>query len=238
MLIRNAIIGVAISFLATPTMSQSYAVSCPANTESWDGGTKCRCVPGYIENQKRCVVFNLGTARVRALELRNIEVTDKSPEEKSDCRAMSRILNEFSRAVGFNSKQLATYAGQVLSQDGVVFRIGGVGVHSIVRPASSEYRVDNFEDRGFRPEYRQPSVKPPYNNQVRHFVGYFALGIEYSDGFLAEPTYTAILAELRDEGEQADIDLGNVAAALARQAAGSPHMMENLGVSIRTQVCN
>jgi hypothetical protein len=180
-------------------------------------------VTGYIENKGSCMALGLGTAKVRALELKSIEKT-------SDCRAMAQTLNEFSRAVGFNGKELASYAGKVLT-NGVMLKKFGVS-DTLVPPASANYAVDFF-DTGFRPQYRQPE-----NNQVRHFVAYFVVGISRANGILSDPVYTAFLAELRDQGEQADIDLGNAAAALGRQAAGAPHMMENLGTSIRSQVCN
>lgn len=224
MLIRKTIIGVVISFIVIMNMSQSYAIQCPQNAEPWDGDTKCRCVTGYIENQGRCVEFNLGTANVRALEVRNMV------ENASNCRAMARILKEFSSAIGYNeSEELANYAGKIFSQDGVVFKIHRTSVYPLVLPEFSKYV--KFGDSGFRSQYKQKG-----GNQVRHFVGYFVLGISSSNGMLSEPIYTAILAELREE-VQADIDLGNVAAALGRQAAQSPHMMENIGVSIRSQVC-
>jgi len=178
---------------------------------------------GYIENKGKCVALGLGTAKVRALELKRIEKT-------SDCRAMAQTLNELSRAVGFNSEQLASYAGRVLS-NGVALRKNGL-THSLVAPAAEDFAV-NFSDTGFRPQYAQPG-----NNQVRHFTAYFVVGVYYAKSILGDPTYTAFLAELRDGGEQPDIDLGNAAAALGRQAVGAPHMMENIGTSIRSQICN
>ncbi|TAN66345.1 MAG: hypothetical protein EPN17_14115 [Methylobacter sp.] len=211
------------SISKSKSKSKSDADTCPDNAELWAGGTLCRCVSGYIENKGSCVALGLGTAKVRALELKSIE-------KASECRAMAQILNEFSRAVGFNSEQLASYAGKVLS-NGVVLQEYGIS-HTLVPPASANYAV-SFFDTGFRPQYKQPE-----NNQVRHFVAYFVVGLSYGNGILGDPTYTALLAELRDKGEQADIDLGNVAVALGRQAAGAPHMMENIGTSIRSQVCN
>jgi hypothetical protein len=169
---------------------------------------------GYLENRRRCVALNLGTAKVRALEL-------KKSEQASDCRAMSRTLNEFSRSVGFNGNNLVSYAGKILS-NGIKYKS-----YALVSPVSADYDYAvSFADVGFRSQYRDGS------NQVRHFVGYFSAGIHFD-----YPILTAILAELRDEGEPKDIALGNVAAALGRQAAGSEHMMENIGEAIRSQIC-
>lgn len=224
MLIRNAIIHVAISFLVTlAIMSPSYAVTCPANAELWAGDTLCRCMTGYIENKGGCKALDIGTAKVRALELKSIE-------NASDCRAMSRILNEFSRAVGFNSEQLASYAGKILS-NGV-----RLSFKTLVSPVSEGYNYSVvFGDTGFRPQYQQDIQHPNKGNQVRHFVAYFTVGIKYANLPLE---YASFLAELREKNEQSDIDLGIAAAALGRQAAGAPHMMENIGTSIRSQVCN
>lgn len=204
------------------TFSPAAAAVCPANAEPYANDTLCRCRSGYVENRGSCHPFDLGTAKVRALELKRIE--------GSDCKAMAQILNEYSRASGFDSKQLASMAGKVLS-NGIVLRQFGAW-YTLVPPATEDYAV-GFADSGFRPRYAQPG-----NNQVRHFVGYFVVGVFLTNGMLGGPAYTAILAELRDKGEQPDIDLGNLAAALGRQAAGSQHMLENVGASIRSQVCN
>ena len=221
MFIHNVKIGILVLFLVTLTMSRLYAEDCPnmANAEFFDGGQKCRCKIGYIENQNRCVEFNLGTAQERALEMRNAE-------RGNNCKAMSRIYKQFARAVGFNSKELATYAGKILSKDGVSFLVLSAPEYAVI-----------FGDSGFKPIYQQPTKNPPPANQVRHFTAYFVAGIFSAKGMLSEPEYAGLLAEWRDKGEQADIDLGNVAAALGRQAAGSLHMMENLDVSIQSQIC-
>lgn len=147
--------------LQQPSISKSDPDTCSDNAELWAGGTFCRWVSGYIENKGSCVALGLGTAKVRALELKSIE-------KASECRAMAQILNEFSRAVGFNSEQLASYAGKVLS-NGVVLQEYGIS-HTLVPPASANYAV-SFFDTGFRPQYKQPE-----NNQVRHFVAYFVVG--------------------------------------------------------------
>ncbi len=190
------------------------AVNCPANAEPYGAGL-CRCIGNYIENRGRCVVFDIGSAKVRALELKAIE--------RTDCAAMSQIVNEFARATNFNGEQLASYAGKVLS-NGIEFYYHGISV-TLVAPVEPHYAVP-FGDSGFRDAYRDGS------NQVRHFAGYFAAGLHYN----AE-TMTAIMAELRDRGEPPDIALGNLAAALGRQMAGVPHMMENVGQAVRSQVC-
>lgn len=219
----KTLIRAVLALLATLAVLPSHAITCPPNAESWNDDKSCRCVIGHIENKGQCRALDIGTAKVRALELKHME-------SASDCRAMSRILNELSRSAGFNAEQLASYAGKVLS-NGVAYRAYGLS-YTLVPAAAADYAVP-FLDTGFRPQFRQPE-----NNQVRHFAGYFVAGLRNGSGLLADPTLTGFMAELRDMGERADIDLGNVAAALGRQAAGSPHMMENIGTSVRSQVCN
>jgi hypothetical protein len=175
---------------------------------------QCPCNIGYIENNDRCVQFNLGTANVRALEIKNAN-------RKNNCQAMSRIYKEFSRAVGFDSKKLSYYAGKILVKGGVPYLVS----------SAPEYVV-TFNDSGFKAIYQDST------DQVRHFSSYFVAGIYFAKGMLSKPDYIALLAEWRDMYQPADIALGNAAAALARQTAGSQHMMENLDVSISTQICN
>lgn len=191
------------------------AAQCPANAELYAGGSLCRCSIGFIENRGMCRQFDIGTAKVRAVELRR--------SEASDCQAMTQIFNEFSRAAEFKVGKVVQYAGQVLS-NGIVLRRGGV--HKTLVPLVSENYAVVFKDSGFLPQYRDDS------NQVRHFVAYFAVGAKYD-----LPTATAFLAEIRDSGQQEDIDLGNIASALGRQAAGSVHSMKNLGRALNSQVC-
>ena len=205
----------AILLMVIFSFSPGAEAACPANAELYAGGSLCRCRIGFIENKGMCPRFDIGTAKVRALELRR--------SEGSDCEAMAQIFNEFSRAAGFEVGEVVQYAGQVLS-NGIVLRLHGVH-RTLVPPVSANYAVV-FGDSGFRPQYQDNS------NQVRHFTAYFAIGAKYD-----WPTVSAFLAEIRDSGEQQDIDLGNLAAALGRQAAGSQRSVENIGRAIRSQVC-
>lgn len=216
MLIRNVKICMAVLFLFTVIVSPLYAQDCSeyANSEPFNG--KCRCKIGYIENNGSCVQMNLGPAKVRALEMKNTE---------GDCIAMARIYKQFARAVGFDSKELADYVGKILSRDGILHLVSAAPAFAV-----------NFCDSGFKPQYQQ-ATGSHCANQVRHFTGYFVFGLLHAKGILSDAQLLAAIAEWRDQGEQADIDLGNVAAALGRQAAGSQHMMENIDVSIRSQIC-
>ena len=215
------ICGAIFLLLAVSFPPPSWAVgNCTTNAEIYAGGTLCRCKIGFIENRGMCPRLDLGTAKVRALELRE--------SEPSDCEAMAQILNELSRAVGFNSNTLVSYAGKVLA-NGIALRLRFVPtLHTIVPAAGQHFAVD-FGDDGFRPEYRDGS------NQVRHFIAYLSVGIAYPND---SGVRAGFLAELRDHGEAADIALGNLAAALGRQAAGSVHVMENIGRAVRSQVCS
>lgn len=217
MLIRNVKICIAVLFLVTVIVSQLYAQDCSeyANAEPFDG--QCRCKIGYIENNGRCVQMNLGPAKVRALEMKRSE---------NDCIAMARIYKQYARAVGFDSKELADYVGKILSRDGVLYLV----------PGDERFAVD-FCDTGFKPQYQQSTPGSRCFNQVRHFTGYFVFGLLHAKGIMSSTQFTAAMAVWRDSAEPADMDLGNVAAALGRQAAGSSYMMENLDVFIQNQIC-
>jgi hypothetical protein len=139
-------------------------------------------------------------ARVRAFELKRTE--------KSSCHAMAQTYNEFSWAVGFNSRLLSNYVREILGDE-----------HSI-------YYIDH-NDSGFRFIYQDGS------NQVRHFTVYFQVGVLFSSDIAAWPLTYAL-----DPLSKKDRDMAKRAAAIGEQMSGSQKQMKYIGEAIRSQVCS
>jgi hypothetical protein len=146
----------------------------------------------------------------------------------NDCEAMARLFAALGKKTDWNLNSMLRIAGRVLS-DGVRLRVGGQVVRSLVEPGPR--RLVPFCQGGFRTMYLDQD--PNSRNQVRHFIGYLALG----NSFSGDSLLSKALAEYRDGNDEADYLLGIVAANLGRRLRDNPSSVRGVDGAIRSTIC-
>lgn len=147
---------------------------------------------------------------------------DASAGNTTSCAAMVDMFSALGQKTSWDIDDIVTHTGQVLS-NGVVLRARGIQVTLV--PPGPRSGVLGFSATGFRPEY----VDAISDNQVRHFVGYFAAGVRMPSAELAP-----ILAEVRDANERGDYSLGVYASNLAARVKSNPRQLQGaLGATCR-----
>ena len=149
--------------------------------------------------------------------------SDVNENSLTDCEAMAQLYGALVKRVRANPGDIALYSGQVLAN--------GVGYRDITVVARGTNHVDYGQD-GFRPQYQDDD--PNSQNQVRHFAGYFVLGLKYP----SRAQHADIVTYIRDTGQTADIALGITAASMGQMIANDPSRIRFLEGTIRSTICH
>jgi len=173
----------------------------------------CRCNRGFFTRGQRCERAE-AAARDAARRWRE----EVRAGRATDCAALAGLIEEIGEGVYWNLDEMVRLVGGV---------VGGVRLRDVtLAPPAGETVA--FGQSGFRPGY----VDRATSDQVRHFIGYFALGAMLSGGAVAE-----IVAGWRDAREPGDYQLGIFAANLGQRMRQSPELLRGVGGAIRSSIC-
>lgn len=146
-----------------------------------------------------------------------------------DCDALAILMGALARRTGGDAHQLAKVAGRVLAKG-----VSG-GVITLVPVPEPGVYVE-FNQIGFRAFYLDTDVHS--QNQVRHFVGYFIMGMIGAEHGLTSRLLIQIIATHRDKNQPADHALGLVAANLGAELIVHPEFLfQDLERKVRDTVC-
>lgn len=146
----------------------------------------------------------------------------------SDCQALARLMGALALRDNSDTQQLAKVAGRVLSKG-----VSGGHLTLVAAPEAGVYVA--FHQSGFRAPYLDMDKNS--DNQVRHFVGYFIMGMIGAEHGLTSRLLTEIIATHRDHNQPADYKLGLVAANLGAAVAANPAFLQDLERRVRDAAC-
>lgn len=129
---------------------------------------------------------------------------------------MAQLLGALGRRVDGDVRQMRTVAGRSFAN------------------AAPEGAAE-FHQSGFRAPFVDPN--PASNNQVRHFVAYFVVGMVAANTVAGDIGVMTQLAALEEQNQLQDYALGVVAAELGIDVGRSPALLKELESRVLASTC-
>jgi len=171
-------------------------------------------------------------------DFRDYAVQLSNNHNMTDCEKLARMIFKAGQAFGGGTEGGVGGLLNGLTEIGGPFgqRLGGssdpqyrVGVFK-----RDPYYADSFSDDGFLPLFQDPD--PNSNNQVRHFVGWFAAGYYWGNNSITRGQLYH--AKDTNDPENPDVALGLAAIQIGASFAQSPSMnFEQLAQSAWRSIC-